>query len=210
MCWAVCHWCSAKCVETSTPPCPICLEIVMELLLIPAGGISKGRGNWSRLYELNLWMWCYGRGQPRKVIVAEAEQRLREQMSEQRQRAAETMKRRRAERGEPGRMEVESEDEYMSMLYTMWYTMLYSMVYIMTKHGIYHTWYAIYHMYIMVYHMVYIHVIYHLYWCLSLTLPTTHSLSQSHRQAGCQCLSSCRVINNLFHHSHSCNTWSSG
>ena len=37
MCWAVCHWCRATCVETSTPRCPIGLEIVMELSLIPAG-----------------------------------------------------------------------------------------------------------------------------------------------------------------------------
>jgi hypothetical protein len=73
--------------------------------------ISRGRGNGSRLYELNLWMWRYGRGQPRKVTVAEAERRRKERTSEQRQRAAETMKRRRAERGEPGRMEAESGDD---------------------------------------------------------------------------------------------------
>ncbi len=35
---------------------------------------SVGRGNGSRLYELNLWMWRYGRGQPQKVTVEEAEQ----------------------------------------------------------------------------------------------------------------------------------------
>jgi hypothetical protein len=34
---------------------------------------SAGRGNGSRLYELNLWMWRYGRGQPRHFTVAEAE-----------------------------------------------------------------------------------------------------------------------------------------
>ena len=62
---------------------------------------SLGRGNGSRLYELNLWMWRYGRGQPRKVTVEQAEQRRRERTHERSQRAAETMKRRRAERGEP-------------------------------------------------------------------------------------------------------------
>jgi hypothetical protein len=30
---------------------------------------SVGRGNRSRLYELNLWMWRYGRRQPHKVPV---------------------------------------------------------------------------------------------------------------------------------------------
>ena len=28
---------------------------------------SAGRGNGSWLYELNVWMWAYGRGHPRKV-----------------------------------------------------------------------------------------------------------------------------------------------
>ena len=36
---------------------------------------SAGRSNGSRLYELNLWMWRYGRGQPRHITVAEAAQR---------------------------------------------------------------------------------------------------------------------------------------
>ena len=63
---------------------------------------SMGRGNGSRLYELNLWMWCYGRGQPRKVTVAEAEQRLRERLTELRKRAIQTLKQRREERGTGG------------------------------------------------------------------------------------------------------------
>jgi hypothetical protein len=45
---------------------------------------SAGRGNRSRLYELNLWMWRYGRGQPLHVTVAEAEQRLKERTSDAR------------------------------------------------------------------------------------------------------------------------------
>ena len=72
---------------------------------------SLGRGNGSRLYELNLWMWRYGRGQPRKVNVEEAERRRREQLCERGQRAAETMKRRRAEREEPVEREAENEDD---------------------------------------------------------------------------------------------------
>jgi hypothetical protein len=60
---------------------------------------SVDRGNGSRLYELNLWMWRYGRGQPRKVTVAEAEQRRKERLTEARKRAVQTLKRRREERG---------------------------------------------------------------------------------------------------------------
>jgi hypothetical protein len=59
---------------------------------------SRGRGNRSRLCEL-------------KVTVAEAGQRRKELTSEQRRKAVETMKRRRAEREEPGRMEAESGDD---------------------------------------------------------------------------------------------------
>ncbi len=59
---------------------------------------SAGRGNVSRLYELNLWMWWYGRGQPRHVTVAEAEQRHKERTSDAQRKAAATLKRRREER----------------------------------------------------------------------------------------------------------------
>jgi hypothetical protein len=48
---------------------------------------SAGRGNWKRLYELNLWMWQYGRGQPLHVTVAEAEQRRKERTRDARRRA---------------------------------------------------------------------------------------------------------------------------
>ena len=34
---------------------------------------SVGRGSGSRLCELKLWMWRYGRGQPSKVTLAEAD-----------------------------------------------------------------------------------------------------------------------------------------
>ena len=57
-------------------------------------------GNGSRLYELSPWMWRYGRGQPRKVSVADAEARRRERMSEARRQAAETVKRQRDQRGD--------------------------------------------------------------------------------------------------------------
>ena len=40
---------------------------------------SAGRGNRSRLYKLNLWMWRYGKGLQLHATVAEAEQRRKEQ-----------------------------------------------------------------------------------------------------------------------------------
>jgi hypothetical protein len=48
------------------------------------------RGNGSRLYEVNLWMWCYGQGRPRMVSITAAERIRRERISESRIRAAET------------------------------------------------------------------------------------------------------------------------
>ena len=60
---------------------------------------SKGAGNGSRLYELNTWMWRYGRGQPRRFIVAEAEQQRKASVANARKRTAETLKRRREECG---------------------------------------------------------------------------------------------------------------
>jgi hypothetical protein len=53
---------------------------------------SAERGNGSRLYELNLWMWTYGRGQPCHVTVTEAEKRHKERTRDARWRAAETLK----------------------------------------------------------------------------------------------------------------------
>jgi hypothetical protein len=89
---------------------------------------SKGRGNGSRLYELNVWMWMwrYGRGQPRKVNVAEAEQRRKECLTELRLRAAETLTRRR-ERGWPAEME-ESEDDEQT--FYVIYHGIYSIIYL--------------------------------------------------------------------------------
>ncbi len=34
---------------------------------------QRDRGNGSRLYEVKIWMWRYGRGHPRMVSIAEAE-----------------------------------------------------------------------------------------------------------------------------------------
>jgi hypothetical protein len=82
-----------------------------------AGGAadsSLGRGNGSRFSELNLWMWRYGRGQPRKVTLAEAAQRHRERLNKSRKRAVQTLKRIREQRGtgaraDAGDMDVRNE-----------------------------------------------------------------------------------------------------
>ena len=55
---------------------------------------QRDRGNGSRLYEVNIWMWRYGRGRPRMVSIADAESIRAERLSESRTRAAETRKRR--------------------------------------------------------------------------------------------------------------------
>ena len=55
---------------------------------------QRDRGNGSRLYEVNIWMWRYGRSRPRMVCIAEAERIRAEWLSESRTRAAETRKRR--------------------------------------------------------------------------------------------------------------------
>jgi len=55
---------------------------------------QRDRGNGSRLYEVNIWMWRYGRGRPRMVSIAEAERIRSERLRESRIRAAETRKRR--------------------------------------------------------------------------------------------------------------------
>jgi len=56
-----------------------------------------GAGNGSRLVELSLWR--YKRGQPRKLSVAEAEEQRQERSSASRQQAAASLKRRLEQRG---------------------------------------------------------------------------------------------------------------
>ncbi len=55
------------------------------------------RWNGSRLYEVNLWLWHYGRGQPRTMFIDEAEAARQDRISEARRRAEETKKRSREE-----------------------------------------------------------------------------------------------------------------
>jgi hypothetical protein len=55
---------------------------------------QRDRGNGSRLYEVNIWMWRYGRGRPRMASIAEAERIKSERLSESRSQAAATRKQR--------------------------------------------------------------------------------------------------------------------
>jgi hypothetical protein len=56
---------------------------------------QKDCGNGSRLYKVNLWLWRYGRSEPRTMSIEEEEAVRREQVREARSRAEETKKHRR-------------------------------------------------------------------------------------------------------------------
>ena len=56
---------------------------------------QPGSGNGSRLFEVNLWMWRYCRGQERKVSVKKCMEARVKRLREARGRATETRKRRR-------------------------------------------------------------------------------------------------------------------
>ena len=63
----------------------------------PVAEFDATRDFGSRLYEVNLWLWRYGRGQPRTMSIEEAEaaRQPEDRVSEARVRAEETKKRRR-------------------------------------------------------------------------------------------------------------------
>jgi hypothetical protein len=60
-----------------------------------AADSRSNSGTASRLFEVNIWMWRYGRAFPRKISVKDAEEMRRSRVSESRRRGAETLKRRR-------------------------------------------------------------------------------------------------------------------
>ena len=65
---------------------------------VPAGAAADSRpnsGTGSRLFEVNMWMWRYGRALPRKISVEDAEEMRRKRVQESRRKGAETLKRRR-------------------------------------------------------------------------------------------------------------------
>jgi hypothetical protein len=49
-------------------------------------------GSGSKLFELNVWMWKYGRAHPRQVSVTATEKRRRERLTDARRKAWETRK----------------------------------------------------------------------------------------------------------------------
>jgi hypothetical protein len=49
-------------------------------------------GTGSNLYEVNIWMWKYGRAHPRRIPVAASEERRRDRVAEARRRGWETRK----------------------------------------------------------------------------------------------------------------------
>jgi hypothetical protein len=65
---------------------------------VPAGAAADSRpdsGTGSRLFEVNIWMWRYGRAFPRKISVEDAEEMRRKRVQDARRKGAETFKRRR-------------------------------------------------------------------------------------------------------------------
>ncbi len=65
---------------------------------VPHGAAADSRlnsGTGSRLFQVNIWMWRYGRAFPRKISVKDAEEMRRASVLESRRRGADTLKRRR-------------------------------------------------------------------------------------------------------------------
>jgi hypothetical protein len=63
---------------------------------VPYGAAAdsrQGSGTGSLLFEVNIWMWRYGRSFPRKVSVMDAVEMRRERVRESRSRGAATLKR---------------------------------------------------------------------------------------------------------------------
>ena len=64
---------------------------------VPDGAAADSRhdsGTESLLYEVNVWMWNYGRVFPRKISVAYAEEMRQKRVQDSRRREAEPLKRR--------------------------------------------------------------------------------------------------------------------
>ena len=65
---------------------------------IPAEAAADTRqdsGTGSRLFEINIWMWRYGRTFPREITVADSVELRKKRLVDSRKRAAATLKRRR-------------------------------------------------------------------------------------------------------------------
>jgi len=58
----------------------------------------QGNGTGSKLFEVNIWLWRYGRSLPRKHTVEEAEEMRRKRLVDSRKKAATITKKRREAR----------------------------------------------------------------------------------------------------------------
>ena len=70
-----------------------CSTAHLNQSLSPQTVADSGTG--SRLFEVNIWMWLYGRAFPRKISVEDAEEMLRKRVQDARRKGAEAFKRRR-------------------------------------------------------------------------------------------------------------------
>ena len=65
---------------------------------VPEGAAADSRpdsGTGSKLFEVNIWMWRYGRAFPRKISVEDAEEMRFKRVQDSRRKGAETLKHRR-------------------------------------------------------------------------------------------------------------------
>ena len=83
----------------SLQPCPTALETAREEWLTAGVELAAAAGFMSSAFRCRV-MGPHGRGQPRRVTVAEAELQGKAAISDACTRAADTLKRRRDERGE--------------------------------------------------------------------------------------------------------------
>ena len=63
--------------------------------VVPAGPAADSRpdsGTGSKLFEVNIWMWRYGRAFPRRISVEDAEEMRQKRVIEARLKGAETLK----------------------------------------------------------------------------------------------------------------------
>ena len=67
------------------------MQFPLALLPIPGQTVGQAAG----FFEVNIWMWRYGRAFPRKISVEDAGEMLWKRVQEARRKGAETLKRRR-------------------------------------------------------------------------------------------------------------------
>jgi hypothetical protein len=66
-----------------------------ELYPLKQADSRQDSGTGSRLFEINIWMWRYGRTFPREITVSDSVDLRKKRLVDSRKRAAATLKRRR-------------------------------------------------------------------------------------------------------------------